>query len=119
VSTDNPTCPGIIETKMWAYNDTVWGKLLGDYKPGELMAEWVEGIPMGGGVGCGRCRSRRIPGIEGCRLHHGADDQCRWWADHVLEGSGRLDDLEGLLHQRAQVHHVVGHRWSFSEKGWH
>ena len=23
-----------------------WGKLLGDYKPGELMAEWVRGIPM-------------------------------------------------------------------------
>ena len=32
---------------MWAYNDAAWGKLLGDYKPGELMAEWVEGIPMG------------------------------------------------------------------------
>ena len=45
--TVNAFCPGIIETEMWAYNDTVWGKLLGDYKPGELMAEWVEGIPMG------------------------------------------------------------------------
>jgi meso-butanediol dehydrogenase/(S,S)-butanediol dehydrogenase/diacetyl reductase len=31
---------------MWAYNDKVWGELLGDYKPGELMAEWVRGIPM-------------------------------------------------------------------------
>jgi len=45
--TVNAFCPGIIETDMWAYNDTAWGKLLGDYKPGELMAEWVEGIPMG------------------------------------------------------------------------
>ncbi|SON54393.1 Diacetyl reductase [(S)-acetoin forming] [Hartmannibacter diazotrophicus] len=45
--TVNAFCPGIIETDMWAYNDEVWGKLLGDYKPGELMAEWVEGIPMG------------------------------------------------------------------------
>lgn len=45
--TVNAFCPGIIDTDMWAYNDQAWGKLLGDYKPGELMAEWVEGIPMG------------------------------------------------------------------------
>ena len=45
--TVNAFCPGIIGTDMWAYNDAAWGKLLGDYKPGELMAEWVEGIPMG------------------------------------------------------------------------
>lgn len=44
--TVNAFCPGIIETDMWAYNDAAWGKLLGDYKPGELMAEWVRGIPM-------------------------------------------------------------------------
>ena len=44
--TVNAFCPGIIETDMWAYNDSAWGKLLGDYKPGELMAEWVRGIPM-------------------------------------------------------------------------
>lgn len=31
---------------MWAYNDDAWGKLLGDDKPGELMAEWVAVIPM-------------------------------------------------------------------------
>jgi meso-butanediol dehydrogenase/(S,S)-butanediol dehydrogenase/diacetyl reductase len=45
--TVNAFCPGIIETDMWAYNDEAWGKLLGDYKPGELMAEWVENIPVG------------------------------------------------------------------------
>jgi meso-butanediol dehydrogenase/(S,S)-butanediol dehydrogenase/diacetyl reductase len=45
--TVNAFCPGIIDTEMWAYNDEAWGKLLGDYKPGELMAEWVQGIPMG------------------------------------------------------------------------
>lgn len=45
--TVNAFCPGIIDTDMWAYNDEAWGKLLGDYKPGELMAEWVETIPMG------------------------------------------------------------------------
>lgn len=44
--TVNAFCPGIIDTEMWAYNDRVWGTLLGDYGPGELMAEWVEGIPM-------------------------------------------------------------------------
>jgi meso-butanediol dehydrogenase/(S,S)-butanediol dehydrogenase/diacetyl reductase len=44
--TVNAFCPGIIETDMWAYNDAAWGKLLGDYAPGELMAEWVRGIPM-------------------------------------------------------------------------
>lgn len=45
--TVNAFCPGIIETDMWAYNDSVWGKLLGDYAPGELMAEWVRNIPAG------------------------------------------------------------------------
>ena len=45
--TVNAICPGIIDTDMWAYNDAAWGKLLGDYKPGELMAEWVRNIPMG------------------------------------------------------------------------
>ncbi|MDR1829119.1 MAG: SDR family oxidoreductase [Methylobacteriaceae bacterium] len=45
--TVNAFCPGIIDTDMWAYNDAAWGKLLGNYKPGELMAEWVRGIPMG------------------------------------------------------------------------
>ncbi len=45
--TVNAFCPGIIDTDMWAYNDEAWGRLLGDYKPGELMAEWVRGIPMG------------------------------------------------------------------------
>jgi meso-butanediol dehydrogenase / (S,S)-butanediol dehydrogenase / diacetyl reductase len=44
--TVNAFCPGIISTDMWAYNDEAWGKLLGDYKPGELMAEWVRNIPM-------------------------------------------------------------------------
>lgn len=45
--TVNAFCPGIITTDMWAYNDAAWGKLLGDYQPGELMAEWVAAIPMG------------------------------------------------------------------------
>jgi meso-butanediol dehydrogenase/(S,S)-butanediol dehydrogenase/diacetyl reductase len=44
--TVNAFCPGIIDTDMWAYNDAAWGKLLGTYAPGELMAEWVRGIPM-------------------------------------------------------------------------
>lgn len=44
--TVNAFCPGIIDTDMWAYNDAAWGRLLGDYKPGELMAEWVRNIPM-------------------------------------------------------------------------
>ena len=45
--TVNSYCPGIIESDMWVYNDKVWGELLGDYKPGELMAEWVKNIPLG------------------------------------------------------------------------
>jgi len=44
--TVNAFCPGIIETDMWAYNDAAWGKLLGNYQPGELMNEWVKNIPM-------------------------------------------------------------------------
>ena len=44
--TVNAFCPGIIETDMWTYNDAAWGKLLGNYQPGELMREWVNNIPM-------------------------------------------------------------------------
>jgi meso-butanediol dehydrogenase/(S,S)-butanediol dehydrogenase/diacetyl reductase len=44
--TVNAFCPGIIDTDMWAYNDQAWGKLLGNYQPGELMQEWVNSIPM-------------------------------------------------------------------------
>lgn len=44
--TVNAICPGIIRTDMWAYNDRVWGSILGDYGPGELMEEWVQNIPM-------------------------------------------------------------------------
>lgn len=49
--TVNAFCPGIIVTDMWDYNDRVWGQVLStekkQYKKGELMAEWVEGIPLG------------------------------------------------------------------------
>lgn len=44
--TVNAICPGIIHTDMWDYNDRVWGQMLGNYGPGELMAEWVRNIPM-------------------------------------------------------------------------
>lgn len=45
--TVNAYCPGIVGSDMWDYNDREWGRLLGDYAPGELMAEWVAAIPMG------------------------------------------------------------------------
>lgn len=45
--TVNAYCPGIVGTDMWDYNDREWGRLLGDYGPGELMAEWVAAIPLG------------------------------------------------------------------------
>ena len=45
--TVNAYCPGIVGSDMWSYNDREWGRLLGDYKPGELMEEWVGGIPLG------------------------------------------------------------------------
>lgn len=48
--TVNAFCPGIIESEMWDYNDRVWGEVLSTekkrYGKGELMAEWVEGIPL-------------------------------------------------------------------------
>jgi len=44
--TVNAICPGIIKTDMWDYNDRVWGKMLGEYGPGELMDAWVQNIPM-------------------------------------------------------------------------
>ncbi|WP_029210902.1 glucose 1-dehydrogenase [Arsenicicoccus bolidensis] len=43
----NAYCPGIVGSDMWDYNDREWGRLLGDYGPGELMAEWVSNIPLG------------------------------------------------------------------------
>ncbi|HWK29203.1 MAG TPA: SDR family oxidoreductase [Solirubrobacter sp.] len=45
--TVNAYCPGIVGSDMWSYNDREWGRLLGDYAPGELMAEWIAGIPLG------------------------------------------------------------------------
>ncbi|WP_034914388.1 glucose 1-dehydrogenase [Erwinia sp. 9145] len=48
--TVNAFCPGIIESEMWDYNDRVWGEMLSSegkqYGKGELMAEWVQGIPL-------------------------------------------------------------------------
>ncbi|WP_380180672.1 SDR family oxidoreductase [Kalamiella sp. sgz302252] len=48
--TVNAFCPGIIESEMWDYNDRVWGEILSNaqkkYGKGELMAEWVQGIPL-------------------------------------------------------------------------
>jgi meso-butanediol dehydrogenase/(S,S)-butanediol dehydrogenase/diacetyl reductase len=45
--TVNAYCPGIVGSEMWDYNDREWGRLLGSYEPGELMTEWVAGIPLG------------------------------------------------------------------------
>ena len=43
----NAICPGIIDTDMWTYNDTKWGEILGGYKKGELMNDWVQkNVPM-------------------------------------------------------------------------
>ncbi|MGI3186668.1 SDR family NAD(P)-dependent oxidoreductase [Nioella aestuarii] len=45
--TINAICPGIIYSEMWDYNDKIWGDMLGNYAPGELMKDWVENkIPM-------------------------------------------------------------------------
>jgi meso-butanediol dehydrogenase/(S,S)-butanediol dehydrogenase/diacetyl reductase len=44
--TVNAFCPGIVGSDMWSYNDREWGRLLGDYKPGELLEEWVAAIPL-------------------------------------------------------------------------
>ena len=86
--TVNAFCPGIIDTEMWAYNDRVWGTLLGDYRPGELMAEWVEGIPMkraGNTGGCGRPRC--LPRLGRRSVHHGPDHQRRRRPDHVVSSA--------------------------------
>jgi len=42
----NSYCPGIVKTEMWEYNDREWGTRLGNYKPGELIQEWIDGIPL-------------------------------------------------------------------------
>lgn len=47
--TVNAYCPGIVATEMWEYNDRAWGQLLmkDEWKPGKLMQQWIDGIPMG------------------------------------------------------------------------
>ncbi len=42
----NSYCPGIVKTDMWDYNDREWGSRLGNYKPGELIQEWIDDIPL-------------------------------------------------------------------------
>jgi meso-butanediol dehydrogenase/(S,S)-butanediol dehydrogenase/diacetyl reductase len=42
----NSYCPGIVKTEMWEYNDREWGSRLGNYKPGELIQEWIDAIPL-------------------------------------------------------------------------
>lgn len=42
----NAYCPGIVKTDMWGYLDAAWAAKLGDYKPGELVAEWIADIPL-------------------------------------------------------------------------
>jgi NAD(P)-dependent dehydrogenase (short-subunit alcohol dehydrogenase family) len=44
--TVNAFRPGIIETDMRACNDAAWGRLPGNYKPGELRQEGVRNIPV-------------------------------------------------------------------------
>lgn len=52
-----------------AYNDAAWGKLLGNYQPGELMREWVKNIPVKtGGQGGGRSGAGGLPGLGRCLL---------------------------------------------------
>lgn len=43
----NAYCPGIVKTDMWGYLDAAWAAKLGDYKPGELVDEWISNIPLG------------------------------------------------------------------------
>lgn len=43
----NAYCPGIVKTEMWGYLDGAWASKLGDYKPGELIQEWIDAIPLG------------------------------------------------------------------------
>jgi meso-butanediol dehydrogenase/(S,S)-butanediol dehydrogenase/diacetyl reductase len=63
--TVNACCPGIVESEMWQYNDREWGSLLGDYQPGELMAEWISTIPMG--------RAATIDDVAELLLYLGSD----------------------------------------------
>ena len=83
--TVNAICPGIIHTDMWDYNDRVWGKMLGDYGPGELMKSWVDGIPMKrAGTPAEVAGLVAFLASRGCRLYHGPDNQRRRRPDHVL-----------------------------------
>ncbi len=83
--TVNAFCLGIIETDMWAYNDAAWGKLLGNYKPGELMQEWVNNIPMKrAGKAADDGRTGGLSGLGRRGVNHRADYQRRWRVDHVV-----------------------------------
>ena len=88
--TVNAYCPGIVGTDMWAYNDREWGRLLGDYKPGELMDEWVAGIPLGrAGTNDDVASPAAVPGLRRRQLHHRPVDQHRRRHVHELSLDGR------------------------------
>jgi meso-butanediol dehydrogenase/(S,S)-butanediol dehydrogenase/diacetyl reductase len=89
--TVNAFCPGIIETDMWAYNDQAWGKLLGEYKPGELMAEWVRGIPMG--------RAGSGEDVAGLVAFLASDDATGMWGRDEVGSVVRLEAWNRPIHR--------------------
>ena len=84
--TVNAFCPGIIETDMWAYNDEVWGKLLGNIQArrtdGRMGSRHSNGPRRDRR---GRCGPRDVPRERRRSLHHRADDQRRWRVNNVLK----------------------------------
>ena len=73
-------------------------------EPGELMAEWARGIPMGRAV-----RARTLWGLvtflsasdDAAEQHHGLDDQRRWWVDNVMRLHGLSNTRLALFDHRA------------------
>ena len=75
----NGIAPGVIDTPMWDHVDAQFAKYQ-NLQPGrEEAAGGLGRAVRSDGNARGHGGRSRFPGIGGCRLHRGADAECRWW----------------------------------------
>ncbi len=121
--TVNAFCPGIIESEMWDYNDRVWGEILSTEQKrcdeGELMAEWVEGIPMKRAG-----KPEDVAGLvaflasDDARYLTGQDHQHRWRFDYVVNPRGLAGPIARIRRPALAPPRRDVPRWRFAYRGY-